>query len=285
MNNAVSSGQTRPLKVALLGASIVTLAVITYPFITILNLAQGAQYESFAVSYAYLDLALAGFGLCIAFYGATVVLTRWPIDGISDSPSSNPSIIAQVFAKRRYSHLFLSSAIVYGVFYAIASGIVVFQPAWNFSEVYHVGIPSFAVATCCGPVGETPEAVAYVTQHLGLLLVPVNLVLLFLLSWLVGVNTSFAAFALSFRTRNIGLGWFGGLGAFIGLFTSCPTCAGVAIIALLGGTGTLSAAFILGPLQALFIALSIPMLVAAPIMSMRSLHNIERRTCSNPQFA
>jgi hypothetical protein len=284
MNNVVSSGQTRPLKLALLGASIVTLAVVTYPFITILSLAQGVRYESFAVSYAYLDLALAGFGLCIAFYGVTAVLTRWPIHDMSDSPSSNPSIIAQVFAKRRYSHLLLLSAFVYGVFYAIASGIIVFQPAWNFSEVYHVGIPSFAIATCCGPVGETPEAVVYVTQHLGLLLVPANLVLLFLLSWLVGLNTSFAAFALSFRTRNIGLGWFGGLGAFIGLFTSCPTCAGVAIIALLGGTGTLSAAFFLGPFQALFIALSIPMLVAAPIMSTRSLHNIERRTCSNPQF-
>jgi hypothetical protein len=169
---------------------------------------------------------------------------------------------------------------VYGIFYAIASGIIVFQPAWNFSKVYHVGIPSFAIATCCGAVGETPEAVVYITQHLGLLLVPVNLVLLFSLSWLVGVNTSFAAFALSFRTRNIGLGWFGGLGAFIGLFTSCPTCAGLAIIALLGGTGTLSAAFFLGPFQTLFVALSIPILVATPVMLARSFDRIEGQACS-----
>jgi len=120
----------------------------------------------------------------------------------------------------------------------------------------------------------------YLTQHLGLLLVPINLVLLFTLSWLVGLNASFAAFALTFRTRNLGLGWFGGIGAFIGLFTSCPTCAGLAIIALLGGTGTLSAAFFLGPLQTLFVVLSIPILVATPILSARSLHDLEGRACS-----
>jgi len=282
MKNGVSSGQTRSLKVALLGAFIVTLGVVTYPFITILSIAHGVGNEGFVVGYAYLALALTASGLCILFYGATAVLTYWSIDRTSENPSSNPSIIAQVFAKRRYSRLLLLSALVYGLFYAIASGIIVFQPAWNFSEVYHVGIPSLAVATCCGPVGETPEAVVYVTQHLGLLFVPINLVLLFLLSWLVGLNASFAAIAFRFRTKNVGLGWFGGIGAFIGLFSSCPTCAGLAIIALLGGTGTLSAAFFLGPLQTLFVGLSIPILVATPIMSARSLHNLEGRACPRP---
>ncbi len=123
----------------------------------------------------------------------------------------------------------------------------------------------------------------YVTQHLGLLFVPINLVLLFLLSWLVGLNASFAAIAFRFRTKNVGLGWFGGIGAFIGLFSSCPTCAGLAIIALLGGTGTLSAAFFLGPLQTLFVSLSIPILVGTPILSARSWHSLEGRgACPRP---
>src|SRR5438552_13612658 len=121
--------------------------------------------------------------------------------------------------------------------------MIVFQPALDFSEVYHVGIPSLSIATCCGPFGETPEMVIYVTQHLGLLFIPVNLLLLFSISWLVGLNASFASFALSFRTKNARIGWLGGTGAFIGLFTSCPTCAGLAIVSVLGGTGTLSASF------------------------------------------
>jgi hypothetical protein len=284
MKNGVFFGQTRSVSVALLGAFFVILGVVTYPFILVLSLAQGIGNEGFVVGYAYLALALTALGLCILFYGATAILTRWSIDGASEN-SSTPSIIAQIFSKRRYSRLLLLSAFVYGVFYAIASGIVIFQPAWNFSEVYHVEVPSLAIAICCGPVGQTPEAVVYVTQHLGLLLVPINLVLLFVLSWLVGLNASFAAFALSFRARGAELGWFGGIGAFIGLFTSCPTCAGLALIALLGGTGTLSVAFFIGPLQSLFVFLSVPILVATPLISARSLRNIERRTCPIPQIS
>ncbi len=284
MKKGMFSGQTRLLKVTSLGAFIVTMGVVPYPVITTLSNARGIGNEGLVVDYAYLALTLTASGLCILFYGATAVLTNWSIGKTSEDPSSNSSIIAQAFGKQRYSRLLLLSALVYGVFYAFASGIIVFQPAWNFSEVYHVAIPSLAVATCCGPVGETPEAVVYVTQHLGLLLVPINLLLLFSISWLVGVNASFAAFALSFRTRKIGLGWFGGMGAFIGLFTSCPTCAGLAIIALLSGTGALSAAFFLGPLQTLFVGLSIPILVATPIMSARSLHNIEGRACPRPEY-
>jgi hypothetical protein len=278
MKNGVFFGQTRSLSVALIGAFLVTWGVVTYPLVSVLSLGRGIGNEEFVAGYAYLALALTASGLCILFYGATAVLTHWSIDGASEN-SSNPSVIAQVFATRRYLRLLMLSALAYGIFYAIASGIIVFQPAWNFSEVYHVGIPSLAVATCCGQVGETPEAVVYITQHLGLLLVPINLVLLFVLSWLVGLNATFAAFALSFRARSIGLGWFGGIGACIGLFTSCPTCAGLALIALLGGTGTLSAAFFLGPLQTLLVGLSIPILVATPIMSARSLHNLEDRAC------
>jgi hypothetical protein len=279
MKNGVFSGQPRLLKVAFLGALVMTLGVVMYPVIYIQSLAQGISDQSVVVGYAYLAFALTASGLCILFYGATAILTNWSTSATPENPSSKNPIIAQVFAKRRYSRLLLLSALVYGIFYALASGIIVFQPAWNLSEVYHVGIPSSAVATCCGTVGETPEMVVYVTQHLGLDLVPISLLLLFSISWLVGLNASFAAFALSFRTRNIGLGWFGGAGAFIGLFTSCPTCAGLAFIAMLGGTGILSAALFLGPLQTLFVGLSVPILAATPILSARSMQNLETRAC------
>ncbi len=283
MKGGLSSRQTRALKVAFLGALIVTFGMVTSPVITSLSLTQGVGGESLASGYAYFALTLIVFGLCILYYGVTTILTNWSTGETSENPPSKSSIIAKIFATKRYARLLLLSALVYSIFYAFASGIIVFQPASNFSEVYHVGIPSFAIATCCGPIGETPEIVVYLTHHLGLLLIPINLILLFSISWLVGLNASFAAFTLSFRTRNIGLSWSGGVGAFIGLFTSCPTCAGLAIIALFGGTGTLSAAFFLGPLQTLFVGLSIPILVATPILLARSLHNFEGRgACPRP---
>lgn len=283
MIDGVPSGRARSLKIAFLGILLVILGVTTYPIMAALNLAGGGGREGLLVGYAYLALALTVFGSCALVCGATNALTNWSTRETSGKPSSISSTVAAVFAKSGYSRLLLASSLVYGVFYAFASGVIVFQPALSFSEVYHVATPSMAVATCCGTVGETPEAVVYVTQHLGLLLVPINLFLLFTLSWLVGLNASIAVFALRFRTKNLGLGWFGGLGAFIGLFTSCPTCAGFAVLALLGGTGTLSVSLFLGPLQTLFIALSIPILAATPITAARSLRNTEGPACSKPQ--
>jgi hypothetical protein len=277
--NGLPSTLTRSLKVTFFGALLVSFAALTYPLVATLGLVRGLGKEGFVEGYAYLALGLTAFGLCILFYGATGILVKWSTSETLKNPRSNISITAQVFAKRLYWRLFLLSALAYGLFYGFASGIIVFQPALNFSEVYHVVIPSSAVAICCGPIGETPEVVVYVSQHLGFLLLPINLLLLFSVSWLVGLNVSFATFAIRFRANEVRLGWFSWLGALIGLFTSCPTCAGLAVIALVGGTGTLSAAFFLGPLQSLFVGLSIPILVATPIMSARSLHNLEGRAC------
>jgi hypothetical protein len=282
MIDRLGSEHTRAIEAALLGALLVTLGIVTYPIVAALDLAQGVGSDGFVVGYAYLALGFTIIGSCVLFCGATRALTKGSSGEKSKEARPTSSIVAEVFVKRRYSRLLVASALGYGIFYAFASGVIVFQPALSFSEVYHVGVPSLAIATCCGTIGETPEAVVYVTQHLGLLLVPINLLLLFSISWLVGLNASLATFALRFRTRNVGLNWFGGIGAFMGLFTACPTCAGLAIIAILGGTGTLSAALFLGPLQTLFLALSIPILVATPIISVRSLQTLERRACARP---
>jgi hypothetical protein len=263
----------------LLGTFLVTFGFTTYPAMAALNLDGGIGSEVFLVKYAYFALALDIVGLCLLFYGLTNVLTWWSPAESSGTPLSVSGILAAPFVNSRYSRLLLASAFAYGLFYAFASGIVVFQPALSFSEAYHVGIPSVAIATCCGPLGETPQAVAYLSQHLGLVFIPVNILLLFSISWLVGLNASFASFALSFRTKNARIGWFGGIGAFIGLFTSCPTCAGLAIISVLGGTGTLSASFFLGSLQTMLLATSIPLLVAIPLLSARSLNTFNSRNC------
>jgi hypothetical protein len=283
MINRPQSPLTRSLEFMFLGALLVILGFTTYPIIAALEFAGRIGTEGFVVGYAYFALGLIILGLIVLFYGATNALTNWSTGETSGTISSISSTIATIFARPRYSRLLLASSLAYGGFYALASGVVVFQPAFSFSEIYHVQIPSLAIATCCGPVGETPEAVVYLTQHLGLLLIPINLLLVFSISWLVGLNASLATFSLSTRTKKMGLGWFGGIGAFIGLFTACPTCAGFAFLAMLGGTGSLSAAFFLGPLQTLLVGLSIPILAATPIVSARSICKLEGRACVNPQ--
>jgi len=271
------------LQIVLLGAFLVVVGFTTYPVVGALNFNGGIRSEVFVVDYAYFALALDLLGICLLFYGWTNVLTSWSLAEASGTELSVLGTVARVFAKSRYSRLFLVSAFVYGAFYAFASGIIVFQPALSFSETYQVGIPSYAIATCCGPVGEMPQVAAYFSQHLGLLFVPVNLLLLFSISWLVGLNASFASFVVSLRAKNARMSWFGGVGAFIGLFASCPTCAGLAIISLLGGTGALSVSFFFGPLQTVLLLVSIPLLITAPLLSARSLLNLDGRACVLPQ--
>ena len=278
MTSKLTSHRTRSFQTALLGAVFVIFGFTTYPAIVALNLNRGIGNEVFVVYYAYFALALDLLGLCMLFYGGTVALTKWSPAGASRTELSVLGAVASAFNRTRYSQLVIASACLYGMFYAFASGIVVFQPTLSFSEAYHIGIPSWAIATCCEPLGETPQLVVYVSQHLGIILVPVNLLLLFSISWLVGFNTSFASFALSFRKQKVKMGWFGGIGAFLGLFASCPSCAGLAIISLIGGTGTLSASFFLGPLQTVMLLVSIPILIASPFLSARSLCSLDART-------
>jgi hypothetical protein len=255
------------------------IGVFSFPIVAAIGRGSGLNNQSLIANYAYFSLGLTLFGLVLAFYSGTRILTSGAWNGSSETASSNSNIIRQVFSRPRYARLLLLSALVYGVFYASASGMIVFRPSSNFSEVYHVTVPSLAVATCCEPVGQTPEMVAYVTQHLGVLIVPGNLVLLFVLSWLVGLNASLATYAWSLQVRDLGVSWVGGLGAFVGLFTSCPTCAGLAVLSLLGGTGTLSAGFFLGPFQTLLIGLSMPLLVITPVLLTRRLKNLQFQAC------
>ena len=279
MTSRPLSGRVPLLAIVLLAALLVILGFTTYPLVAALNPTEAVRGEGFVISYAYFAFGLDTLGLCILFYGATNVLTNWSAGEASGPPSSITGMVAAAFARSRYSRLLLASSFAYGTFYAFASGIIVFQPALSFSDVYHVGIPSVAIAACCGPIGETPQVVAYITQHLGLIFVPVNLLLLFSISWLVGLNASFASFVVSLRTKNARMSWFTGVGAFLGLFASCPTCAGLAIISLLGGTGALSVSFFLGPLQTVLLLVSVPILITTPLLSARSLLNLDGRAC------
>lgn len=239
--------------------------LILNPLLTILspvNWSEGGLDAS--VGYAALALVIAG--LCISFGCATAILRVGSTVRETGSMSSELASSHLIISNILHSRVFLLSAALYGILYSLASGIIVYDSRVNFAAIYHVSIPSSSIATCCSPIGQTPVVVAYLTGHLGILLVPANLVLLFFISWLVGMNASVASFTFSLRVKSNGVGLLGMVGAMTGLFTSCPTCAGLATLSVLGGSGALSAVLFLGPLQALLIAVSLPVLIAQPIL-------------------
>lgn len=260
------------------GASVFVAGIVLVPLLSVI-LASRAIGDEVDVSFGYASLALVIAGLCVLTLSATAVITRNSSVLAGENGESYFAGLTEVFSEKVYSRVLLVSGGMYAALYSFVSGIIVYNPNVTFSTVYHVSVPSYAVATCCSSLGQTPLAVFYLTEHLGILLVPVNLLLLFTVSWLVGLNMALGTFLVSHRTTTQRIGWLGGVGAFAGLFSSCPTCAGLAVFSILGGTSTLSAGLFLWPLQALFLGVSIPILVASPIILARFLRRDRVGSC------
>ncbi|HEV2139190.1 MAG TPA: hypothetical protein VGR53_10140, partial [Nitrososphaerales archaeon] len=164
-------------------------------------------------------------------------------------------------------------------FYAVITSMIVYQPAVDFVQAYGVDFPSIVVAPVFNAPPFSPVVTVYLANHIGLLLVPLTIVLLVATSLLVGLNFALVGFAFGSRAKGLGRGWVGGLGAIVGLFTGCPTCAGLFFANFLGGTGAVSFATLLGYYQPAFILLSIPALLAAPYLTSRSLSKVFREGC------
>jgi hypothetical protein len=65
----------------------------------------------------------------------------------------------------------------------------------------------------------------------------------------------------------------------VGLFTGCPTCAGLFFANFVGGASAVSFAALLSYYQPVFIALSVPVLVATPYLISRSLSKVVKDGC------
>ena len=188
-------------------------------------------------------------------------------------------IIPYVLSVRRYRRYFVVSAALYGVFYAIITSMIVYQPTVDFASTYGVQVPSAQIIPIQGAPLFTPVITVYLVNHLGLLLIPLTTILLLNTSVLVGLNFALAGFAFDSRVRGAGRGWLGGIGAVVGLFTGCPTCAGLFFANFLGGTGAATFAALLGYYQPAFILLSIPVLLVAPYLTSRGLAKVFHEGC------
>ena len=171
---------------------------------------------------------------------------------------------------------FVITFIIYGIFFSMTSGILVYQPEVIFSYHYGAEIPSAHITPCCGTPGYMPKFVAYLTEHIGIQVIPLNLVLQMTVSYLVAVNTALAVNAISISKKTGGLG---GIGATTGLFIACPTCVGSFLSLFVGATSAIAFTIAISELQTLFIAITIPILLLTPFILARRINNATNDNC------
>ena len=185
------------------------------------------------------------------------------------------SIIANSINNKRAKKILIISAIGYGIFFAITSGIIIYKPDISATDYGFPKPPHIEISPCCDLPGYMPMIFAFFTEHVGLQIIPINLLMLVSVSFLVGLN--FAISATVFSIAKSG-GKLGAFGAITGLFVGCPTCAGTAFTMLFGlGAGattfTLFMTSFEAEIQTIFIAISIPILLATPVIMAKKIRS------------
>ena len=180
------------------------------------------------------------------------------------------TIIAITTWNSKSRKIFLATFIGYGIFFALVSGTLVYQPEINFATDLGQEVPGGFVAPCCGDPGYMPKIVYNLTEHVGLQIIPINFVLQVVVSYLVGLNTSIAISAYTISKKGRGAS---SIGAAAGLFIACPTCAGTFLSIFVGTASGIALTIALAQLQTLFIAISIPVLIITPFVMAKKLRN------------
>jgi len=191
---------------------------------------------------------------------------RYHKEKVESKGSDLSTIIALATWNSKSRKIFVATFIGYGIFFSLISGTLVYQPEVNFAIHYGATIPSGFIAPCCDEPGYMPKIIVYLTEHVGLQIIPINLVLQVVVSYLVALNTSIAVSAYTISKKGGGMST---LGAATGLFIACPTCAGTFLSIFIGTASGIALSIALTQLQTLFIAISIPVLVLTPTVVVR----------------
>lgn len=204
----------------------------------------------------------------MAFAAITFGLYRYHKQKSLENDGGMLSIIAATTFNKKSRRIFLLTFIGYGIFFSLTSGMLVYQPEVVFSYHYGVIIPSAHLTACCGEPGYMPKITTYLTEHVGLEIVPINLVLQIIVSYLVGLNTSLAVSAFTFFKKGGGLS---SIGATTGLFIACPTCVGTFSSIFVGSAGAIAFTLAITQIQTLFILITIPILLITPFIIAKKL--------------
>jgi len=225
------------------------------------------------IAYGFYITLAAAFG-AIAFG-----MYRYHKEIVVNKGKGLTTIIALATWNSKSRKIFVATFIGYGLFFSLASGTLVYQPEVNFAIHYGATIPSGFIAPCCDSPGYMPKIIVYLTEHVGLQIIPVNLVLQIAVSYLVALNTSIAVSAYMISKKEKGVST---IGAATGLFIACPTCAGTFLSIFIGTASGIALSIALTQLQTLFIAISIPVLVIIPYVMAKKLRNADGSCKINP---
>ena len=218
------------------------------------------------IAYGFYIALVASFG-AIAFG-----MYKYHREKVESNSRGLTKIIAITTWNSKSRKIFVVTFIGYGIFFSLISGTLVYQPDVSFTFHYGATIPSGFVAPCCGELGYMPKIIVYLTDHVGLQIIPVNLVLQIVVSYLVGLNTAIAVSAYTISRKGRGMST---VGAATGLFIACPTCAGTFMSVFIGTASGIALSVALTELQTLFIAISIPVLLVTPFIMAKKLQNAD----------
>ena len=265
---------------AIAGVFIAAIATAAYAYaqrsMTIATQGSLGQAQSIAVVYLLIMTAAVVAVVLDARNMVSKRVAEVRVQGIA--PTSPGWMLPYVLSVRKYRRYYEASTILYGLFYAFLTGMIVYQPQVDFVQAYGVQIPSATLTPRGGPL-YAPDLIVYVSNHFGLQLIPLTMILLITISVLVGLNVALSTFAFDNRARGGGREIVGSLGAVVGLFTGCPTCAGIFFANTLGGSGVASFAALLGYYQPAFILISLPVLFATPYLTCVSLAKVFSEGC------
>jgi len=191
------------------------------------------------------------------------------------------TIIAKTTMNSKSRKIFVATFIAYGMFFSLTAGLIVYQPDMIFSHHYDAVVPSVHMNACCGEPGYMPTIIVYMTEHIGLQIIPINLVLVVVVSYLVGLNTALAIKAISITKRSGGLT---SIGATTGLFVACPTCVSTFFAIFIGSSGAVTFTVILTQLQTLFVGITIPILLLTPILIAKKMQKKDDGCTLDPKI-
>jgi len=191
------------------------------------------------------------------------------------------TIIAKTTMNSKSRKIFVATFIAYGMFFSLTSGLIVYQPDVIFSHHYDAVVPSAHMNACCGEPGYMPTIIVYITEHIGLQIIPINLVLVVVVSYLVGLNTALAIKAISITKKSGGLT---SIGATTGLFIACPTCVSTFFAIFIGSSSAVTFTVILTQLQTLFVGITIPILLLTPILIAKKMQKKDDDCTLDPKI-
>lgn len=253
------------------GKSLVTIGFVSIAILFLIYARLGNSEVTPAALAALERLGIAFYVMMVLALGAiSYGLYQFHRHKVEANDQGIFSIIAQVTWNKKSRRIFVITSIGYGIFFALTSGILVYQPDVVFSEIYGVDVPSAQINPCCGDIGYVPKFIFYITEHIGLNIIPINLILQIVVSYLVGLNMAIAANAFSILKKGTGVG---SVAAVTGLFIACPTCAGTFLSLFISTSGAVAFTLAVTQIQTVLIAVTIPLLVCTPIIMAKKIKN------------